>query len=80
MLTKPNLEYQSRKLVNIMKENNNIGFNVESRCKLNKESLFDKYLYFNVLEYVEMKITPSKVWSVDNGYTLSSTPSNQAFL
>jgi hypothetical protein len=53
--------YQSRKLVNIMKENNNIGFNVESRCKLNKESLFDKNLYFNVLEYVEMKITPSKV-------------------
>jgi hypothetical protein len=38
MLTKPNLECQSRKLVDIKKENNNIGFNVESRCKLNKES------------------------------------------
>jgi hypothetical protein len=61
MLAKPNLGYQSRKLVNIKKENNNIGSNVESRCKLNKESLFDKYLYLNVLEYVEMKITPSKV-------------------
>jgi hypothetical protein len=42
--------------------------------------LFDKYLYFNVLENVEMKITPSKVWSADNGYTLSSTPLNQAFI
>jgi hypothetical protein len=42
--------------------------------------LFDKYLYLNVLEYVEMKITPSKVWPVDNGYTLSCTIEFKRFI
>ncbi len=50
----------------------NLGVN------LTRKVLFDKYLYVNVLEYVEMKITPSKgvicrQWIHSFQYTIDSS-------